>query len=480
MVLALLLVGVGLLYALLSVSVTRSYLQEVSQRLNRELAANLVADRQLVDDGRIDEKALAETFAHYMVVNPSIEIYLLDVDGRILSYSADPGKVQRARVALEPIRTFLSGEDAYPVLGDDPRNLERRKAFSVTPIPSAVDTQRYLYVILRGEQFDSVDQMLRESHFLRLSAWAVTASLVFGLLVGLLVFRILTRRLHRLTRLMNEFRDGGFAGPVRYLPERAGGGDEIDQLGSTFEQMATRIAEHLHALKHNDTLRRELAANVSHDLRTPLASLHGYLETLHIKDEDLTHEQRLAYLSTALRSSTRLSRLVEELFELAKLDASEVQPCSEPFSMPELAQDVLQKFQLRADRQGIGLDLQRADDALFVFADISLIERVLQNLLENALEHTPKRGRVGLTVRRDAERVTVGVTDTGRGICEQDLARIFERFYQARDGHRGSDHAGLGLAIAKRIIELHGSEILVKSEAGKGATFEFSLPAWHA
>ena len=281
LVLVLLLVSIGLIYSLVTVSATRHYLREVNQQVNRDLARNLVADRNLVAEGRINEKMLKETFRQYMAINPSIEIYLLDRDGTILSYSADPGKVKRKRVSLEPIKAFLRN-DAYPVLGDDPRSYERQKAFSVTPVPSAANPEGYLYVVLQGEEFDAVNNAIRESYFLHLSTWAVAGSLLFGLLAGLLIFHLLTRRLHRLTWLMDNFRMNDLSAYVPYGKDMEHGADEIDRLGATFDHMAERIIDQLNELKSQDTLRRELVAQVSHDLRTPLASLHGYLETLQL------------------------------------------------------------------------------------------------------------------------------------------------------------------------------------------------------
>jgi hypothetical protein len=169
LVLVVLLASVGVIYAVVSISATRSYLAEMNQNLNLDLARNLVADRNLVEQGRINDAALKETFHEYMVINPSIEIYLLDLQGRILSFSADPEKVKRKSVSLEPVYAFLSGEAGFPILGDDPRSHERRKAFSVTPVPSADKSEGYLYVVLRGEQFDTVDALIGASHFLRLA-----------------------------------------------------------------------------------------------------------------------------------------------------------------------------------------------------------------------------------------------------------------------------------------------------------------------
>jgi len=474
LVLVLLLVSMGLIYSLLTVSATHHYLREVNQQLNRDLARNLVADRNLVAEGRLNEAKLKETFHDYMVINPSIEIYLLNRNGKILSYSADPGKVKRKHVSLEPIHAFLRN-DAYPVLGDDPRSYDRRKAFSVTPIPSATNPEGYLYVVLQGEEFDAVNNAIRESYFLRLSGWAVAGSLIFGLLAGLLIFHLLTRRLHRLAWLMDNFRLSNLSAYVPYgkAPQRST--DEIDRLGTTFDQMAERIINQLDELKAQDTLRRELVAQVSHDLRTPLASLHGYLETLQLKAATLSMEERREYLDIALRHSERLTRLVVDLFELAKLDATRTPPRCEPFGPAELVQDVVQKFQLRAQQRGIALNMASSGDLPLVSAEIGLIERVVENLIENALEHTPGDGQVVVSLRHAAGRVLVTVSDSGRGIATADLPRVFDRFYQAGNEHRGKGHAGLGLAIAKQILELHHQAIEVRSTPGKGAAFTFSL-----
>jgi signal transduction histidine kinase len=293
------------------------------------------------------------------------------------------------------------------------------------------------------------------------------------------VFRILTRRLQRLAGAMDRFRGSDFTAPLTTAPQPAGAArDEIDRLAVTFSEMAARIAAQIRALKKTDFLRRELVAQVSHDLRTPLASLHGFLETLQLKGDALSTAERSEYLAVALRQSERLGRLVEDLFELARLDAGEIQPTVEPFAMTELAQDVVQKLTLRAREQGVELHFSVAGQVPFVAADIGLLERVLENLLDNALSHTPSPGVVHLQVDHRRGRVQVRVSDSGEGIAAANLPRIFERFFRVRGDRYDRAHAGLGLAIAKRILDLHGAPIDVSSREGRGTTFSFELPVW--
>jgi len=165
------------------------------------------------------------------------------------------------------------------------------------------------------------------------------------------------------------------------------------------------------------------------------------------------------------------------MFELARLDSCESVVYSEPFSMGELVQDVAQSFELRARQKKIRLDVNLNPQVPLVYGDIGMMQRVLENLLENGLRHTPSGGRVSINVDLDSTNVVVRVADNGCGIPEKDVPRIFERFYQQDKNTSDNNSAGLGLAIVKRILELHGSVIKVRSELNRGTTFTFELGA---
>lgn len=479
--LTVLLLGIGLLYSVLSTYLTRHYQQEFLQNLNRDLAINLITERELVSDGVINQDALKKTFTHFMMVNPSIEIYMLDATGNILSYSADPGQVKRKKVDMQPVMDFTEGK-AFPLLGDDPRSFERSKIFSVAPISISDGSMRYLYVVLRGEEYERVERLFEESFLLQLSGVAVFVSLVIGFMMGLLLFMVLTRRLQTLTRLMQRFSESQFTQHDLYLEggSGSGSGDEIDTLGYHYNSMAKRIREQLDDLKKHDNLRRELIANVSHDLRTPLAALQGYIETLELKAGEFDEQTRAEYLDIALKHSRRLTRLVEELFELATLDAQEMRLHCEAFAPAELVQDVIQKFSLSAAADKIKLVMRAPDSLPFVYADIGLIERVLENLIGNALRHTPVAGEITVVLREKEAEVEIEVQDCGSGIAESELLNIFDRFYRVDNMERSSHHAGLGLSIAQHIVNMHGGEIRVESEPGSGSRFFFSLLVWVA
>ena len=268
--------------------------------------------------------------------------------------------------------------------------------------------------------------------------------------------------------------DGDGSLVIRYAGNTS---DEIDVLGQQFNAMADKITSQINELMRMDGVRREMVANISHDLRTPLTTMRGYLETLQLKHAELSLDEQQQYLQTALSHSQRLGSMVEELFELARLDSCESVVYSEPFSMCELVQDVTQKFQLRAREKSVQLNVSLDPEAPLVHGDIAMMQRVLENLLENGLRNTPTGGSINIGVDVDSGSVVVRVTDTGCGIPAEDVPRIFERFYQQDRNRSTGNGAGLGLAIVKRILELHDSVINVSSELERGTTFSFRIPA---
>lgn len=452
------------------------YQQEVAQKLNRELAAHIVDDQPLVQNRQINRQALDQLFHQLMVINPSIELYLLDDQGAVIGYSAPEGKIRRTQVALGPVMQFLDGNARFPLKGEDPRNPDGSKVFSAARIVDQNGLQGYLYIVLGGEQYDHVAQMLGDSYILDSALAVLLVALLAALTGGLLVFAFQTRRLRTLGAVMQRYAGGGGDGSlaIRYPGTTH---DEIDTLGQQFNAMADKISSQIHELKRMDDVRREMVANISHDLRTPLTTMRGYLETLQLKHTELSAEEQQQYLQTALSHSQRLGVMVEELFELARLDSCESVVFSEPFSMCELVQDVAQKYQLRAQGKSVQLNVNLNPEAPLVYGDIALMQRVLENLLENGLRYTPSGGSIDIGVDVDSGNVIVQVKDTGCGIPAEDVGKIFERFYR-QDKHRsGSNSAGLGLAIVKRILELHGSVINVSSELDRGTTFSFRIPA---
>lgn len=469
-----LMLTLGGVILLLSLHASRAFIRETDQKLNAGLAADLAGSFEPYLQPALDKEGIQHLFKEMMVMNPRVELYLLDGSGQVIAYFTDPERIKRMAVDMGPIHTLLAGTSP-PVLGDDPRSPDRSKPFSVTPVRIG-EQDGYVYVILGGEQYDSVSGMVAESSILRTAFVMLALILLVTGVSGLVLFSLVTRRLHRVTETVERFREGSYE---ERCPEDSR--DEIGRLGDAFNEMADTITSNIEDLERSDRLRRELIANVSHDLRSPLASVQGYVETILMKEPDLAPERRREFLETIYKNTTRLNQLVGELFELSILDARQRVPEREPLSLAELVQDVVLKFRPLADERGVLLSVEEPRGLSFVLADAGMLDRALSNLVDNAVHYTPPEGSVQVRVGNGGDLVTVTVTDSGPGIPDEDLPYVFDRFYQVEKS-RGSERAGsgLGLAIARRILEAHDGEISARSDPGRGATFEIRLPAWRA
>lgn len=455
---------------------TELYYEELTQRLNAPIAMYVTGAQTLIEDGEPDLDSLAELARQAMIINPTAEIYLLDTAGNVLGHALPADEVLRNRVELAPIRELIAGESRMPLRGDDPRSASSQKVFSAAEVRANDKLEGYLYVILGGKAYEALSNDINSSYVRQDIFTATVAIVVTTGAIGILVFSLLTRRLKRLNSEMQRVSNAGFSATPALEPPQSGG-DEIDELSHAFLEMSARIQKQLEQLKENDKLRRELISNISHDLRTPLSAMQGFLETLIIKDDALPNEERKSYLKTARRHTLRLNQLIGDLFELSKLDSASVTPSLEAFSVHELLQDISQEFQLEAEKKGIRLGIALDTCNSLTVGDIGLIQRVLENLVRNAIHFTPKGGDIVLSVARLPESVAVSVSDTGCGISDEELPKIFDRYYQAKDsGSTYTDSSGLGLAIVKRILDLHDSQITVTSHINHGTRFEFELP----
>jgi signal transduction histidine kinase len=449
--------------------------KEVVQALSRDLAANIANSAPLMDANGLRPDAVRTLFSQLMGVNPSVEVYLLDNAGRIKGDDAPPGHVKRDRIDLAPVQRFIAGQP-LPILGDDPRSPDARKVFSAAPLQHAGQPPSgYIYVVLLGEAHDRLAARVDAGNVLRTTLWSMALVALLGLLAGLVAFSFITRPLRRLTDAMRGFDANGAPDTQPPVPRSPGRrGDDIVVLESAFAQMADRIGDQWRALTHQDQQRRELITNISHDLRTPLTSLHGYLETLSLKADTLAEPERRRYLSIALAQSAKVGRLAQALFELARLESGGVQAEREPFSLVDLVQDVFQKFELTAQARGVALHARIPSRVPVVSADLGMIERVLTNLLDNALRHTPSHGEIEVALEPQGDRVVVTVADTGEGIPAARREGLFQRPQRPMSGGTVTS-GGLGLLIVHRMLALNGSGIRLVDRAGRGAVFEFAL-----
>jgi signal transduction histidine kinase len=313
--------------------------------------------------------------------------------------------------------------------------------------------------------------MFISPHDLGLLGVLLAFSAIVAVAFAAMTAQHLLRAVREIAAAARQVAGGKFG--VRVAPD---GPDVLASLAADFNVMSERLAEMDQTRREMEEARRHLFAAISHDLRTPLASIRAMVEALNdgvVTDAETTQR----YVRTVLGEVQRLSGLIDDLFELSRLDAGVLTLQMEPGSMHDLVSDMLEALQVQAAEKGLRLQGVVGESLPPVMMDAARVQRVLYNLVQNAIRHTPPDGTVVLEAQEEPDAVRVDVVDSGEGVAPADLPHIFDRFYRGEKSRvRGQGGAGLGLAIAQGLVEAHGGRIWAQSVPGQGARFSFVLP----
>jgi two-component system sensor histidine kinase BaeS len=308
----------------------------------------------------------------------------------------------------------------------------------------------------------------------QLGPWIAIGAVL--LLVGgtavaaLLVFRPAHTQLRALEDAARRFGEGDLTARAP-----ATGGDEVAAVALAFNRMADDLAARQQQLSAADRARRQLLADVSHELMTPLTAIRGYAETLGLPQFGPSAPDGQRYVRIIQEEVERIERLVGDLLDLSRYEAAGITLVSEDVAVSELFDRVVQRHEQAAREKQVTIQVALADEEMEVRGDGRRLEQALQNLASNALRHTPAGGHITLSAEQQQTVTRLRVSDTGSGIPADHLPHIFDRFYKA-DPSRSAAGSGLGLSIVKAIVERHGGTVSVKSESGSGTTFEITLP----
>ena len=293
---------------------------------------------------------------------------------------------------------------------------------------------------------------------------------IFSLGISAILAKRLTRPISEMTEITAAISKGNYAARLKHLPK-----NELGVLGKSINQLAMDVADNISRREKMDIVRRQFTTNVSHELKTPLASIKGYTETLlggAIDDRDFS----LKFLQTINRNVDRLIGLVKDLLDLASIEAKEGLIMLGELSWESSIKEISERYKVEFENKQIELTIKQDSLGSKVMGSQKAMLHILDNLVQNAIKYSPKGGKLSISVHPNEKTVTLKVIDNGIGISEENLERIFERFYRV-DFARSQEISGtgLGLAIVKHlIIQLHG-HIDVESQLGKGSTFSVTL-----
>ncbi len=375
----------------------------------------------------------------------------------IQPFTEQLGTVYGQRVVLTDNAGTVVADSGKTFLGkrDDPR-----WAPSATPLRMGMVSVGTLYINPESSARENPVQSLVSS----VNRFLILGGLLAILLASVLTFwlsRRISAPIHAMTLAANRVGQGDFSQRVKVQ-----GRDELAELGLSFNAMADGLAR-------GEEMKRNMVSDAAHELRTPLSNIRGYLEAI----KDGVVKPDASSIKSLHDEAVLMTKLVDDLQELTLADSGKLNLNIQPADINEVIKNAAAAIQPRVEAGRIALSLELADGLPRWKVDSQRIGQVLRNLLANAVAHTPG-GTIKVSSRHSGRSVEVAVTDTGEGISSEDLPKIFERFYRAdRSRARSTGGYGLGLTIARRLVEAHGGNIEVKSEPGKGSTFIFTLPS---
>ncbi|WP_025820718.1 sensor histidine kinase [Shewanella marina] len=446
--------------------------QQVQQALHRELAAHMAHLNPLLSQGITSNKALKEAFHDLMLLGPSFEIYTLDLDGNIIAFDADPKLIKQKQINTLAIREFLA-KQALPILGPNPRNPQQNKIFSASRLhnPQGKVTG-YLYVIIGGDQLDHVQSLLAQSKQNQFMFAGGTTGIILIIAVVILLLRYFTKPISQLNADLQQITHADNCQSA--LPYQHHGGQEIRLIAQNINQLLDTIKSQQQQINDEHKKQHQFLLHLSHDLKTPLTSLMGYIETWLISNKT-ANDHKL--INAAALSAKQLHELLNQLLQLSAIENGQITPHFEQCNLANISHELLLNFENRADKLNVSLDFTTAEIQLYT--DQQLLIRVLNNLIDNALRYTPNGGKITLAATRSEQNIYVSLNDTGSGFNQ---AKI-DAFSHSQAQHLSPQELpqlGVGLSIVKQLLRILGHTLQVHSELGQGSQFIIGIALYQS
>ncbi|MET3980969.1 signal transduction histidine kinase [Mucilaginibacter sp. UYP25] len=459
----------SILFVIVTYMATTEYYQASTQLLNKDVAAHIAKFSSPFEGDSVNRRKADSVFFQAMVISPNVEVYFLNNDGKVISYHAADSLIKIWAVPLDHIQQYLADPNQL-IRSVDPKDPETPKIFSAAKVFQNNQQIGYIYVILVSKEYRNVADFVFRS---RIGGLAIK---IFGIIVlTTLTFSILytfrlQSRFNRVIRVLDKFRDGD-------LNERfdASKKDEFYPISDAFNKMACMLETNFNRLKALEEERRDFLAHISHDLRTPLSVARGYTETLLIEKNASASEQQ-AHLELVNSKIRQVEKLVLQLFELSKMESVSFSPVKEPFIISEVLQELVSGAQLQGRVKEIRIICENCEDPSMISADISMLERVLQNLLENALKYTPEQGEITISLTDKNGQLVVMFENTGEHLSKEMLTWLNS---EGDSLTNRPQHSGLGLALVKKILKLH--QFLFKAGVAKKHNyFRIEMPVYQS
>lgn len=371
------------------------------------------------------------------------------------------GSGEATDLSITPnILTAISGTEGYAV--------DSTAGYMDVALPIESGGNKYIIYIVDNKT--TATELSGE--LFRIIVRALLVGVVIAVILSLLLANAVVTPIRELTRAAERVAGGDFEHSLASSDAK----DEIGVLSRTFNEMALQLENNIDDLQRSEQMRKEFVANVSHELRTPITSIRSYAETL--EDTEVPPEMQREFLRVIVNESDRMAKIVQDLLTLSRFDAGSIEFSFKDFSFSQSVQDVYSAVLLEAQNHKHDFVLDMEPVIPNIRGDSARVEQVLMNMVSNAIKYTPDGGQITISAGFDGENVWASVRDNGVGIPEDDVSKVFDRFYRVDKARsRESGGTGLGLSIAREIVERHNGKISLESRLGEGTVITMTLPA---
>ncbi|MEO6454419.1 MAG: HAMP domain-containing sensor histidine kinase [Ginsengibacter sp.] len=446
---------------------TTNFHEASTQLLNKDVAAHIAKFTSPFENDGINKKKADSVFYDAMVLSPSAEVYFLDTAGRVIAYHAEEKEIKQWVVPLENIKKLIVSKGTVFIKNTDPKHPDVPKIFSAADVVYQSKSLGYIYVIL-GSNTD-VTNMLYKSYFSNLFIKVFLLIIVVSIIFTFIYLNRFQKSFNHMIVVLKKFEEGDFR--ARFTSKED---DELAPVTTAFNNMADLLVYNIDRLTKSEQERKEFIANISHDLRTPLSIARGYTETLMMNDEKHVHEQQ-EFVQLVYRKIRQVEHMVKQLFDLSKMESVDFTPKKEPFIFLEILQELIHASASSAAEKNININCSACTNSSWITADIGMMERVIQNLLVNAIKYTPENGSIIISIEQKMQTLIFKIGNSGH-VLNADTVKWFNNLSDDTLLHNRPSTSGIGLVIVKKILHLHQYKFELITEESVGNTFIIHIP----
>ena len=451
--------------------VATNYYDSSTQLLNKDVATHIAEFAAPFNAYGLSKRKADSVFHDAMVLSPNSEVYFLDTAGSVIDFydkSKQPS-IRQWKISLNAINRHVATGGKDYIKGPDPRDPAQPKIFSAAEVVRGGRKLGYIYVILASSESRNVASVLLGNHVIVLSVAAFTSIIILSLLFSFLYVGRIRRRFVRVVDVLERFQQGDFDARFKFHHQ-----DGLAPIKTAFNTMADLLVYHINRLTKSEAERKAFIAGITHDLRNPLSIAGGYAETLLMKARQgtLTPQQQDDYARLMLQKMRQVENMVEQLHDLSTLESVTYTPKREPFMFSELLHEVVHAFRQQADEKSLVVDCEQCKDDSYINADVGMMERVLQNLVANAIAYSPEKAIVFIGLRREKQDLILHIKNSGAHLPHELIQWLSE---EGSSTYSPMPQASsLGLSIVKRILHIHQYPLMAHNTE-TSIVFEFRM-----